>query len=69
MVNTDKKERQDWVVWPAGNPSDASVIHDTDHGRPDSHPNPHAHDHNGSHGEQRELNDVEREIYEYKNED
>lgn len=46
----------------------SSKVQDTDHGKPNTHPNPHAHDINGSWGNARPLTENEKIAYdEYKN--
>ena len=60
--------REDIVVFAHG---ESSTIHDTDHGNPRTHSNPHSHDtSNGTYGKPRDLTDNERIAYDsFKNED
>ena len=61
-------ERKDFFVIHNGK---GSEVHDTDHGKPWSHTNPHAHSfENGKYGKPRELNSDEKYAKEsFDNED
>jgi hypothetical protein len=61
------KDRQDFVMWERGKSDEAVVVHDSNHGRPDTHSSPHGHDLHGKDGREfktaRDLTPEEQKVF------